>query len=178
MQPAKHHDPLLLHLKLLLVLLIHTPRENKNPRAAISTIFHATNGLGTLGKQKKVLGLFVYSKHWRGDLQRVKLLINKSFGESKSLSSKLRLGLKKFWIWQARALNGLSNLRLLQQLETAMAEKESQADRWEFPRHRLKVFHILGEGCFGQVWKCEAIDIDGEFKSTLSHRKQFHHTKS
>jgi hypothetical protein len=55
---------------------------------------------------------------------------------------------------------------LLQQLETAMAEKESQADRWEFPRHRLKVFHILGEGCFGQVWKCEAIDIDGELIAT------------
>jgi hypothetical protein len=34
-------------------------------------------------------------------------------------------------------------------------------DRWEFPRHRLKVFNILGEGCFGQVWRCEAQDIDG-----------------
>jgi len=35
-------------------------------------------------------------------------------------------------------------------------------DRWEFPRHRLKVFNILGEGCFGQVWRCEALDIDGK----------------
>lgn len=34
-------------------------------------------------------------------------------------------------------------------------------DRWEFPRHRLKVFNILGEGAFGQVWRCEATDIDG-----------------
>lgn len=34
-------------------------------------------------------------------------------------------------------------------------------DRWEFPRHRLKVFNILGEGAFGQVWRCEASDIDG-----------------
>lgn len=34
-------------------------------------------------------------------------------------------------------------------------------DRWEFPRHRLKVFNILGEGAFGQVWRCEAADIDG-----------------
>ncbi|XP_044018500.1 tyrosine kinase receptor Cad96Ca isoform X2 [Aphidius gifuensis] len=33
-------------------------------------------------------------------------------------------------------------------------------DKWEFPRHRLKVLGILGEGCFGQVWKSEAIDID------------------
>ncbi|XP_014262217.1 tyrosine kinase receptor Cad96Ca [Cimex lectularius] len=34
-------------------------------------------------------------------------------------------------------------------------------DRWEYPRHHLKVFSILGEGCFGQVWKCEARDING-----------------
>lgn len=37
----------------------------------------------------------------------------------------------------------------------------SAKDRWEFPRHRLKVFNILGEGAFGQVWRCEATDIDG-----------------
>lgn len=36
-------------------------------------------------------------------------------------------------------------------------------DRWEFPRHRLKFFNILGEGAFGQVWRCEATDIDGKF---------------
>ncbi|XP_034234117.1 tyrosine kinase receptor Cad96Ca [Thrips palmi] len=42
-------------------------------------------------------------------------------------------------------------------------------DRWEFPRHRLQVFDILGEGCFGQVWRCEATDIDGkEGKSTVA----------
>lgn len=42
-------------------------------------------------------------------------------------------------------------------------------DRWEFPRHRLQVFDILGEGCFGQVWRCEAMDIDGkEGKSTVA----------
>lgn len=35
-------------------------------------------------------------------------------------------------------------------------------DKWEFPRHRLKVLGILGEGCFGQVWKSEAIDIDNK----------------
>jgi receptor protein-tyrosine kinase len=38
---------------------------------------------------------------------------------------------------------------------------KSQYDRWEFARHRLKVFNILGEGAFGQVWRCEATDIDG-----------------
>ncbi|KYB29498.1 tyrosine kinase receptor Cad96Ca isoform X2 [Tribolium castaneum] len=36
------------------------------------------------------------------------------------------------------------------------------SDHWEFPRHRLKFFNILGEGAFGQVWKCEASDIDGK----------------
>ncbi|KAL6260765.1 hypothetical protein P5V15_008289 [Pogonomyrmex californicus] len=53
-------------------------------------------------------------------------------------------------------------------------ERESQAgiqnkqeDKWEFPRHRLKVFNILGEGCFGQVWKCEALDIDGKSGPTI-----------
>lgn len=34
------------------------------------------------------------------------------------------------------------------------------ADKWEIPRHHIKVFNILGEGCFGQVWKCEALNID------------------
>ncbi|XP_055853236.1 tyrosine kinase receptor Cad96Ca [Episyrphus balteatus] len=37
----------------------------------------------------------------------------------------------------------------------------SAGDRWEFPRHRLKFFNILGEGAFGQVWRCEATNIDG-----------------
>ena len=32
-------------------------------------------------------------------------------------------------------------------------------NEWEFPRHHLKFIHILGEGCFGQVWKCEATNI-------------------
>ncbi|RWS16017.1 tyrosine kinase receptor Cad96Ca-like protein [Dinothrombium tinctorium] len=31
--------------------------------------------------------------------------------------------------------------------------------KWEFPRHHLRFLGILGEGCFGQVWKCEAIKI-------------------
>ncbi|KAI1292182.1 Tyrosine kinase receptor Cad96Ca [Halotydeus destructor] len=28
--------------------------------------------------------------------------------------------------------------------------------QWEFPRHHLHFKDILGEGCFGQVWRCEA----------------------
>ncbi|XP_012525889.1 tyrosine kinase receptor Cad96Ca isoform X2 [Monomorium pharaonis] len=45
--------------------------------------------------------------------------------------------------------------------------QNKQEDKWEFPRHRLKVFNILGEGCFGQVWKCEALDIDGKSGPTI-----------
>jgi len=44
--------------------------------------------------------------------------------------------------------------------------KETYADPWEFPRHQLKIYGILGEGCFGQVWKCEALNIDGKKGTT------------
>jgi serine/threonine protein kinase len=33
-------------------------------------------------------------------------------------------------------------------------------------RHHLKIYGILGEGCFGQVWKCEALNIDGNKGTT------------
>lgn len=46
---------------------------------------------------------------------------------------------------------------------TASAETRAEAkDPWEYPRHRLKFFNILGEGAFGQVWRCEAGEIDGK----------------
>ncbi|XP_068153739.1 tyrosine kinase receptor Cad96Ca [Drosophila tropicalis] len=38
---------------------------------------------------------------------------------------------------------------------------DANSDRWEFPRHRLKFFNILGEGAFGQVWRCEANELNG-----------------
>ncbi|XP_035207617.1 tyrosine kinase receptor Cad96Ca-like, partial [Stegodyphus dumicola] len=31
--------------------------------------------------------------------------------------------------------------------------------KWEFPRHHLRFLGLLGEGCFGQVWKCEALNL-------------------
>lgn len=31
--------------------------------------------------------------------------------------------------------------------------------QWEFPRHHLMFKDILGEGCFGQVWRCEATNL-------------------
>ena len=32
-----------------------------------------------------------------------------------------------------------------------------ERDKWEFPRHRLQFVCILGEGCFGQVWKAHIL---------------------
>jgi len=29
---------------------------------------------------------------------------------------------------------------------------------WEFPRHQLRFISLVGEGCFGQVWKYEALE--------------------
>lgn len=48
-------------------------------------------------------------------------------------------------------------------LENGAPGNEANGDRWEFPRYRLKFFNILGEGAFGQVWRCEATNINGEF---------------
>lgn len=56
----------------------------------------------------------------------------------------------------AQATSQLSNGTTV----SASSEKKRD-DRWEFPRHKIKVFSILGEGAFGQVWRCEAQDIDG-----------------
>lgn len=46
---------------------------------------------------------------------------------------------------------------------SATANSQLKSDRWEFPRHRLKFFNVLGQGAFGLVWRCEATDIDGKF---------------
>ncbi|XP_060523799.1 tyrosine kinase receptor Cad96Ca-like [Cylas formicarius] len=48
------------------------------------------------------------------------------------------------------------------QVATQASETVKPIDRWEFPRHHLKFFKILGEGAFGQVWKCEAQDLEGK----------------
>lgn len=37
----------------------------------------------------------------------------------------------------------------------------SNCSRWEFPRDKLRLQTILGQGNFGQVWKAEADDISG-----------------
>ncbi|XP_030754619.1 tyrosine kinase receptor Cad96Ca [Sitophilus oryzae] len=48
------------------------------------------------------------------------------------------------------------------QLSSEASFPVKNTDPWEFPRHRLKFFNILGEGAFGQVWKCEAMDLHGK----------------
>ncbi|GAB0087522.1 Tyrosine kinase receptor Cad96Ca [Sergentomyia squamirostris] len=48
------------------------------------------------------------------------------------------------------------------QLSNLSQESQLTKDPWEFPRHRLKFFNIIGEGAFGQVWRCEAAHIDGK----------------
>ncbi|KAG6459803.1 hypothetical protein O3G_MSEX011612 [Manduca sexta] len=50
----------------------------------------------------------------------------------------------------------------LQLSEETSITKEEPQDEWEFPRHRLRIFNIVGEGAFGQVWRAQAIDIDGK----------------
>lgn len=42
---------------------------------------------------------------------------------------------------------------------------DPNTDHWEFPRHRLKFFNILGEGAFGQVWRCEATGLAGKYSN-------------
>lgn len=45
----------------------------------------------------------------------------------------------------------------------------TESRKWEFPRHHLRFIGILGEGCFGQVWKCEALNIcSGEGASLVA----------
>uniref|UniRef100_A0A182QTM5 Protein kinase domain-containing protein n=1 Tax=Anopheles farauti TaxID=69004 RepID=A0A182QTM5_9DIPT len=62
--------------------------------------------------------------------------------------------------WERDPANGGLHLQATSQLSEE-SNGSIAKDRWEFPRHRLKVFNILGEGAFGQVWRCEATDIDG-----------------
>ena len=68
--------------------------------------------------------------------------------------------------------------------EDHIIQTKDEKDKWEFPRHHLKFYGILGmndefsmrffknlflsgEGCFGQVWKCEALNIDGRKGITM-----------
>lgn len=41
-----------------------------------------------------------------------------------------------------------------------------QESRWEFPRDKLRLQTVLGQGNFGQVWKAEADDLTGHKGTT------------
>ncbi|XP_015789002.1 uncharacterized protein LOC107365937 [Tetranychus urticae] len=51
-------------------------------------------------------------------------------------------------------------------------------DQWEFPRHHLRLLGILGEGCFGRVWKCEAFNINNVEGATIVAVKTTKETSS
>jgi len=78
---------------------------------------------------------------------------------SRKTSSASSFFLKSFDGWPSNSTSPYED-RLLQ-------TKDEGKDRWEFPRHHLKFYGILGEGCFGQVWKCEALNIDGRKGVTM-----------
>ncbi|KAM7305515.1 tyrosine kinase receptor Cad96Ca [Ixodes scapularis] len=59
-------------------------------------------------------------------------------------------------LYNPRARRALSN-----RYEPDFLSSLSEHNKWEFPRHHLRFIGILGEGCFGQVWKCEAMNITG-----------------
>lgn len=59
-------------------------------------------------------------------------------------------------LYNPRARRALSN-----RYEPDFLSSLSEHSKWEFPRHHLRFIGILGEGCFGQVWKCEAMNITG-----------------
>jgi len=52
--------------------------------------------------------------------------------------------------------------------DSLISNTKDEKDKWEFPRRHLKFYGILGEGCFGQVWKCEALNIDGNKANTTT----------
>ncbi|XP_071519026.1 uncharacterized protein Cad96Ca [Panulirus ornatus] len=86
----------------------------------------------------------------------------RSDGSSRKGSTILRLAA----LWQRRAQSNKYEDTILGSRNRGKRKiselSATTADVWEFPRHHLKVLGILGEGCFGQVWKCEAVGLKGE----------------
>ncbi|CAH0712867.1 unnamed protein product, partial [Brenthis ino] len=44
--------------------------------------------------------------------------------------------------------------------EETTISKDEPRNEWEFPRHRIRLCNIVGEGTFGQIWRAKAMDID------------------
>ncbi|KAK8380451.1 hypothetical protein O3P69_016794 [Scylla paramamosain] len=76
------------------------------------------------------------------------------------------VGLAARWWRRASSNTYEDSFRNSKEKRKSTTTAMSASDTWEFPRHRLKFMGILGEGCFGQVWKCEATGLKGE-KTTL-----------
>jgi len=65
-------------------------------------------------------------------------------------------------------------------ISSPFAVRENGSDEWEFPRKNLLFSRILGEGNFGQVWLCDAIDLCGDQKRetvAVKMLKQIHTDK-
>ncbi|CAG2108269.1 unnamed protein product, partial [Medioppia subpectinata] len=60
---------------------------------------------------------------------------------------------------QIRAKNSLQSKSEPNKYTSTLNIPIGEDKTWEFPRHHLHFLGILGEGCFGQVWKCEAFNI-------------------
>lgn len=71
----------------------------------------------------------------------------------------LATGNRYFPGWESQHLQITSQLS--NDTSKSQSSDQNKKDKWEYSRHKLKVFNILGEGAFGQVWRCEAYDIDG-----------------
>lgn len=69
-------------------------------------------------------------------------------------------------LWEPRAYSNRyeswDNNHLQLSEETSISKDDHPPDKWEFPRHKLRIFHIVGEGAFGQVWRAHATDIAGK----------------
>ncbi|KAB7495880.1 Tyrosine kinase receptor Cad96Ca, partial [Armadillidium nasatum] len=68
---------------------------------------------------------------------------------------------------------GVPNIPIRQSRKSSRVSNVSsgtieEADKWEFPRHKVRVLEILGEGCFGQVWKCDAMDLGVKGRRTVA----------
>ncbi|XP_063603617.1 tyrosine kinase receptor Cad96Ca-like [Penaeus indicus] len=82
--------------------------------------------------------------------------------ERERAGNRFSIGVTALWRRRAESNKYEDGVKGEQKGKRKVSQLSPDADIWEFPRHRLKVMDILGEGCFGQVWKCEAVDLQGK----------------
>ncbi|KAK2725742.1 hypothetical protein QYM36_000287 [Artemia franciscana] len=66
-----------------------------------------------------------------------------------------------------RQISNRYELWAMGEIDSGWRNTEPPDDKWEFPRTHLKMLGILGEGCFGQVWKFEAKNFLGKEEPTI-----------